>query len=234
MTATAASGPRIALVHALAESVEPIHEAFAREWPGAVTFDLLDTSLSRDLAHAGSLRPDMVERFLTLGRYAASTSGEGGATKGVLFTCSAFGPAIDAVKSAVSVPVLRPNEAAFERALARGGRIGLLVTFEPSLAALERELHAMARSRGMEIQVTGRVVKGALQLLSAGHGAAHDQKVVAAVDTMPTVDTLILGQFSLARAAAVIPRVDGREVLTTPSSAVAKMRELLRPSTTPT
>jgi hypothetical protein len=43
-----ASGPRIARVHALAESVAPAREAFRRRWPEAICFDLLDTSLAVD------------------------------------------------------------------------------------------------------------------------------------------------------------------------------------------
>ena len=222
------SGPRIALIHALAESVTPIHEAFAQEWPEAVTFDLLDTSLSRDLASAGTLEPKMVERFLTLGRYVASTEGEGGRTAAILFTCSAFGPAIDAVKTALNLPVLRPNEAAFDRALTIGGRIGLIVTFPPSLPALEAELRDMARQRGVDVTIVARVVEGALGALRRGDGEEHDRLVASAVMDLPMTDSLILGQFSLARAAAVITPVPGREILTTPRSAVSKLRALLQ------
>ena len=223
------SGPRIALIHALAESVGPIHEAFAQEWPEAAPFDLLDTSLARDLECAGALEPRMVERFLTLGRYAASTEGEGGRTTAILFTCSAFGPAIDAVKAVVKLPVLRPNEAAFDRALTIGGRIGLLVTFPPSLAALEAELREMARQRGVDVMIVARVVEGALGALRRGDGEGHDRLVAAAAMSMPVTDSLILGQFSIARAAAAIAPVPGREFMTTPRSAVRQLRALLHP-----
>jgi len=219
--------PRIALIHALAESVQPIHAAFAQQWPEAVLFDLLDTSLARDLASAGRLEPAMIERFLALGRYAAATAGEGGRTEAILFTCSAFQPAIDAVKQAVNMPVLRPNEAAFDKALDIGGRIGLLVTFPPALPALETELRQMARERGVEISITGHVVDGALDALKAGDTVRHDDLVAAAAAQMPLTDSLVLGQFSLARAAAAIAPVQGRVLLTTPKSAVEKLRQAL-------
>ncbi len=49
---------RIALIHALAESVAPSHAAFARIWPEAYAYDLLDTSLAVDReAAAGSTMP---------------------------------------------------------------------------------------------------------------------------------------------------------------------------------
>ena len=53
--------PRIALVHALEESVLPIRAAFAEVWPEAATFDLLETSLAPDRALAGRCDEDMVE-----------------------------------------------------------------------------------------------------------------------------------------------------------------------------
>jgi Asp/Glu/hydantoin racemase len=218
---------RIMLIHALAESVAPIHRAFAAHWPGASCFDLMDTSLSSDLAAAGELTQSIRDRFLTLGRYAANLSGEAGKTAGILFTCSAFQPAIDAVKADLPLPVLRPNEAAFEAALDTGRRIGMLVTFPPSLTSLTKELREMAAERGMEIEVTARNVDGALAALKAGHGEQHDALVAEAAAGMRDVDVLVLGQFSLARAATAIAPVDGRIVLTTPDSAVRKLRQLI-------
>ena len=44
---------RIALIHALSHSVGPINDAFERDWPQAVRMNLLDDSLSADLARNG-------------------------------------------------------------------------------------------------------------------------------------------------------------------------------------
>ncbi len=113
-----ADRPRVMLIHAVAEAVAPIHRAFAAELPGAKTYDLMDTSLSADHAAAGGVLSDrMVDRFRTLGRYAAAAGPDGRIADAILFTCSAFGGAIDAVRRELAIPVLKPNEAAFERAL---------------------------------------------------------------------------------------------------------------------
>ena len=59
---------RIALIHALAHSVAPINIAFARDWPEAQRMNLLDDSLSADLAAGGrGLDAAMHERFMRLG-----------------------------------------------------------------------------------------------------------------------------------------------------------------------
>ena len=115
-------GVRIALVHALAHSIAPINAEFARAWPEARRMNLLDDSLSADLAASPSgLDERMTGRFLALAGYAIETG-----AAAILFTCSAFGAAIDAVKAALRVlPVLKPNEAALEAALASGKRIAL-------------------------------------------------------------------------------------------------------------
>ena len=213
------SKPRIALIHALRESLQPIWDAFASGWPEAEYFNLLDDSLSVDREREGRLTDAIEKRFLALGRYAANVTDAGADTRAILFTCSAFGPAIDAVKRDLKIPVLRPNEAAFERALAMGPKIALLVTFGPSLDSLTRELQSMA---SRPVTVEGRLVDGALAALQRGAGATHDRLIEDAVAALPPVDAIVLGQFSMARAARVCQRRD--IVLTTPGAAVEKLR----------
>jgi hypothetical protein len=103
---------RIALIHALKHSIVPIADSFARLWPNATRMNLVDDSLSMDLARDGRLTEAMTARFLSLGRYAASTGADA-----ILFTCSAFGPCIEAVaREHAPMPVLKPSEAMIEQA----------------------------------------------------------------------------------------------------------------------
>src|SRR5216684_404492 len=132
---------RITLVHALKHSLVPIEDAFARLWPEPTRMNLLDDSLSADLARDGRLTEAMTGRFLSLGRYAASTGADA-----ILFTCSAFGPCIEAVARAhAPMPVLKPSEAMIEQAAARAHRIGLLSTFPPTLASMRGNFPAPSR-----------------------------------------------------------------------------------------
>jgi hypothetical protein len=95
---------RIALIHALKHSIVPIEASFARLWPDASLMNLLDDSLSADLARDGRLTAAMTDRFLMLGRYAAATG-----TDAILFTCSAFGPCIGVVaREHAPMPVSSP------------------------------------------------------------------------------------------------------------------------------
>jgi len=209
--------PRIALVHALRDSLAPAVDAMARGWPGAQIANILDDSLSADLARDGHLTPRMVERFVGLAREAVANGADG-----ILFTCSAFGPAIEAARAAVSVPVLKPNESAFAAALAAGAKIGLLVTFPGSLAPLSAELRAMAGGR--DLALAAHVVPDALAALQAGDGAAHDALIAAAAAKLPAGDALVLGQFSMARSRAAVQSRIACAVLTTPDAAVADLK----------
>ena len=208
---------RIALIHALRHSPPPIETAFARLWPEAVLMNLLDDSLSADLARDGALTPRMTERFLTLARYAAGTG-----ARGILFTCSAFGPCIDAVKAELSpMPVLKPNEAMIEEACAAGRRIGLLATFRPTLDSMPPEFPG-------SVTVVPKLAEGALAALDAGDFAEHDRLAAEAARSLADCDVIALAQFSLARAAPLVAEATGRPVFTTPDSAVRKLRRLLR------
>ncbi len=211
---------RIALIHALAHSVAPINEAMARDWPEAIRMNLLDDSLSADLARDGrGLDAAMHERFERLTAYAEDTGAQG-----ILFTCSAFGPCIEAAaRRRPHMPVLKPNEAMVADAVNAGGRIGLVASFAPTLQSMPPEFPAGA-------QPLLELAQGAMQALDQGDGPAHDQAVVAAAVRLADAgcDTIALAQFSMARArTAVQAAFPGLRVLTTPDSAVARLRRLL-------
>jgi hypothetical protein len=214
---------RIALIHALRHSPPPIEAAFARAWPEATLMNLLDDSLSADLAREGSLTPAMTERFLTLGRYAAGTGADG-----ILFTCSAFGPCIDAVRwDRGPIPVLKPNEAMIEEAVAaaraaRPGmpRIGLLASFGPTLESMPPEFPE-------DVTIVPCLAEGALAALDAGDPAGHDRLAAEAAKRLAECDVIALAQFSLARAAPLVAAATGRPVFTTADSAVRALRRLL-------
>jgi hypothetical protein len=66
-----------------------------------------------------------------------------------------------------------------------------------------------------------------LAALDAGDPALHDRLAVETAQTLDGCDVIALAQFSLARAAAAVAAATGLPVLTTPDSAVLKLRRLL-------
>jgi hypothetical protein len=207
---------RIALIHALKHSLQPIEASFARLWPEARLMNLLDDSLSADLARDGGLTEAMTERFLRLGRYAAGTGADA-----ILFTCSAFGPCIEAVARAhAPMPVLKPNEAMIEQAAAQAKKIGLLSTFPPTLVSMPPEFPA-------QVELVPKLAEGAMSALDRGDRATHDRLVVEASRDLRDCDLIALAQYSLAPAAEEVAKATGRPVLTTPDSAVQKLKKML-------
>ena len=212
---------RIALIHALAHSVAPINEELARAWPEAERMNLLDDSLSADLARDGKgLDAAMHQRFETLTAYA-----EGTGAQAILFTCSAFGPCIEAAAARrPHMPVLKPNEAMVAEAVAvaRGGRIGLVASFAPTLASMPPEFPA-----GTELVTC--LAEGAMDALNRGDDAGHDARVVEAARWLvgQGCDVIALSQYSLARAQLAGHKAVGIPELTTPGSAVRALRQRL-------
>lgn len=216
---------RICLIHAMAASIPPIEEAFRRLWPQASLMSLLDDSLAPDLARDGRLTTAMTERFLALARYARTTGADA-----ILFTCSAFGPCIEAcARDLAPMPVLKPNEAMVEEAVALGGpagRVGLIASFAPTLVSMPAEFAALAP----DVTLVPGLAEGALEALNAGDAADHDAAAVRTAMDLEACDLIALAQFSLARAAGPVGSATGKTVLTTPESAVRKLRRLLEAS----
>jgi hypothetical protein len=207
---------RIALVHALKHSIVPIEAAFASHWPEARLMNLLDDSLSADVARDGGITAAMTERFLKLGRYA-----KGAGADAILFTCSAFGVCIEAVaREQAPMPVLKPNEAMIEQAIGKGRRIGLLSTFAPTLLSMPPEFPG-------SVEIVPKLAEGALAALDRGDRAEHDRLVAEAAKDLRDCDLIALAQYSMAPAASLVAEASGRPVVTTPDSAVLKLKQAL-------
>ena len=211
---------RIALIHATPLAMRPIAEAFQRLWPDADIFNLLEDSLSTDLAQLGRLDDAMTDRFCRLARYAADCGADS-----ILFTCSAFGPCIEAAAEDLEpMPVLKPNEAMFAETLAIGGRIGLVATFAPSPPAMTAEFDDMAAHMGVDANLISVCAKGALDALSDGDAMLHDNLIAEAAESLSDCNAIMLAQFSMANVSKAVESRVVCPVLTSPDSAVRHLK----------
>jgi aspartate/glutamate racemase len=209
---------RIALVHAVKVAIAPVEDAFRRHWPEAELSNLLDDSLSRDRNRDGALTPQLSRRIAALAQYGVDAG-----ASAVLYTCSAFGEAIEAVKREQKVPVLRPNEAMLAEALRRGRRICMLATFAATVPSLEAEL----RELDPQVEIRSVCIPEAMAALEKGDGATHDRLLARAAPRLEGCDAVMLAQFSTARARDSVAQAVSCPVLTSPDSAVLRLRELL-------
>ena len=225
--------PRIALIHATPLAIEPVNTSFKKLWPEATLQNILDDSLSRDHASAGHLTAAMVERFIDLAQYAKRAGCEG-----ILFTCSAFGEAIEAAAAAVAIPTLKPNEAMFEDALrmamavhqneAAVLNIGLVATFEASIVSMSEEFNALTARLERQVKLHSLFVPHAMDTLAQGHPNEHHKLIGEGVQTMPACDVMMLAQFSMAAAQTLAQSQTATTVLTSPDCAVLALQKRMK------
>jgi uncharacterized protein YbjT (DUF2867 family) len=96
----------------------------------------------------------------------------------------------------------------------------LLSTFPPTLVSMPPEFPA-------SVEIVPKLAEGALAALDRGDRAGHDRLVVEASRDLQDCDLIALAQYSMAPAAELVAAASGRPVLTTPDSAVAKLKQLL-------
>lgn len=214
--------PRIFVVHALAASLSPVSLAFSSGWPKAQVCNLMDDALSQD-RQTGRYAEDVFERrFSNLIQYCLASEAEG-----ILFACSAFNDAIESARRGIRVPVLKPDEAMIAQALEIGESFAVVATFEPSIESLRSQIEMEAVHRGKTVRVEGVFVEDAMRALNDGDGTRHDALVASAVSAVPEVDAVLMAQFSMARAAPAALSRSPSPLLTSPESAVARLRSLV-------
>jgi maleate cis-trans isomerase len=212
---------RVALIHATLLAIEPVRRALVEHWPEAETVNLVDDSLVRDRGDAALPPAAVGQRVLALSTYARDIG-----CRGILFTGSAFGPAVSDAATALSpIPVLNPHEAMFNEVLRDGTRIGLLATYGMALPTMAADFEAAAARAGRAVRLLTLAVPEAMEALRAGDSATHDSLLAErAAAAFGGCDAIMLAQFSMAQALAAVRDRTGRPVLSSPVSAVRELR----------
>ena len=212
---------RIALIHATPLSRDPVLGAFNTHWPQAEPVGIMDESLTPDRAREEVLNPEFFERMNRLAQYGVLIG-----ASGVLFTCSAFGEAIEDVQRNLTIPVLKPNEAMFEDALSHGENIAMIYTFAPAGKSMKQEFMADAARADLKASLRLCFADGALDALNAGDYQRHDEIIATTAKKIDSCDAILLAQFSMARAAEKVRQEIEAPVLTSPEASVLKMKTL--------
>jgi len=210
---------RIALIHATRLAIDPIEEAASRLWPDAETISILEEGLAVDRARSDALTPALADRIVQLARYAEGTGADG-----ILYTCSAFGTAIETAASTSPLPVMKPNEAMFDAAFSYGDRVSMIYTFEPAAGGLAEEFREEAERRGSEAVLTTVFCKGALDAKRAGDQETHDRLIAETAAAIDDADVIMLAQFSMASAASLARDLSAKPILTSPEAAILAIK----------
>ena len=217
--------PRVAFVHATRIAIDPIENAAQKLWPEAEAITILDEGLSIDRSKDRELSADLTRRILDLSRYAEDAKADG-----ILFTCSAFGSAIDQANGEAGIPVMKPNEAMFDEAFANGDRVAMIYTFPPAAAGLEEEFREAAHERCSAARITSYFCDGALDAKRSGDHDRHDQLIAETASAIEDADVILLAQFSMAGAAEEVRKQTEIPVLSSPESAMIEIRRRIEGS----
>ena len=211
---------KIGIVSPMTAILPMIGEAFEAAWPQAKCINLVDEALYAAFAETGeALSPHIVARLSRL----FELSAESGA-RAIAFTGSAFGEAVRRARKNVDLEVLTSFEAMIGDALALGERIHVLTTAQVSLDLIAQELKEAAAANGRKFDLTGAVVGGAFEALhDARDGDRHDRLIVEAIAAAPPADVVMVGQYSMGRAARLAGAA-GKPVLSPGLSMAKAMR----------
>jgi hypothetical protein len=219
---------RIFLVHANPPPMAPVVAAMREGWPEARVFNLLDESLYGELDAEGTITPQIVRRIRLLFEYCVAARADG-----VIFSGSTFGPAVEAARRDLAIPILKADEAMIAAAIAGGERIAVLGATERSIAVVSRGIAEAAAAAGRKLAITPHFVPGAGAARAAGRRDAHDRLVAAAVERAVDCDALVVSMISMIPAVLAVPPLPGRTVLTSANTAVAKLKALVTSSASP-
>ena len=215
---------RLALIHTVS-SLVPVFAKLCRDYMGDVeTYNIVDESLLRDTIRDDRLMPHTRLRVVT---YIAMAE-EAGAD-GVLVTCSSIGPAVDATKALVAIPVLRVDEPMAAEAVRLGARIGVLATLRTTLDPTAALIRRIASAQGEHRDVATYVCAGAFEAVSIGDTERHDELVRAGLRRLAgQSDVIVLAQASMARVVDTMPHGElAIPVLSSPRSGVEAMARLI-------
>jgi len=218
-----ALAPNIVLFSVHKDAMEAAVRAFANDWPEARISNLLDDGLFAWIRETGGVVPEMYEVFRRLTRHMVSRKADG-----ILFTCSAFREVIDACIAEFDVPILKPNDAMIEQALAAGSRIAVMATVGPTIPSISAEILEMAAKRKQAVELVPYVVEGAFDALAGGDAARHDALVAARAREIKGCDVIVLSQFTLSRAVPAVAAVTPLPIFNSPTAAVVKLRGMLK------
>jgi hypothetical protein len=219
--------PRIVLIHALMDSIAPAHAAFAAEWPDALIRDLVYTALLDDTLDETSQAGETEKAIALLLQVALLGAPRAKSTDGVLFTCSAFGSAIDRLRAEFEVPMIHPTEAAIEAALVCGESIVAVVSTAAAVNGIINDFARYAERYRPGARLDVQVAAGALEALRRHDQATHDKAMLRQMARVQGADVILLPQFSTAHLAAAARDTTSKRIVTAPQAAVVGLRNLI-------
>jgi Asp/Glu/hydantoin racemase len=206
-------------------SLPPTFSALAEELvPGADVFHIADETLLGITRREGRLTAATRRRVLGYVESAA----EAGADV-VVVTCSSIGPAVEASRGFVDVPVLRIDEPMADEAVRLGTRVGVVATLSSTLEPTAELVARRGREAGRDVEVVSQLCEGAFEALAAGDRERHDELVREGLRrVIADADVVVLAQASMARVVDTLPADEKTvPILASPRLGMLRVAQLL-------
>jgi hypothetical protein len=184
---------------------------------------ILDEPLLEAVRNRGRLNASDVKRVRSHVEWAQRINADA-----VLVTCSTISPCVDQIRGNFAIPILKIDEAMIEKAVAGGGKLGVVATNKATIEPTRKMLEAEGERQIKPVVVEFAYVDEAMAAAIAGDGEKHDRLVKPAVlKMMDTVDTVMLAQASMARVLDVIPTAERiKPILSSPYLAMLQTKDV--------
>ncbi len=202
----------VAFIHTSPAAIGPLMQFYSEAAPELEITNLLDDGILR-LFRSQSLA-EAQKRLAEMIRVAQEAYG----AELVMITCSAVPKnMMERLRGSYALPGLKPvlkiDEPMARQAVAAGKKIGVVVTFPPTLEPTRKLLTEAAEEAGVGVDIVTEVSPRAYQALLANDHQTHDELLLAAIKRLDEqkVDAIVLAQVSMAR---ILAQLEGR--VTTP------------------
>jgi Asp/Glu/hydantoin racemase len=127
----------------------------------------------------------------------------------VMVTCSSLpGSLVAELEQSAQVPVFKIDEPMVLDAVLGSSRLGVVITFRPTIEPTTNLLRQAAASRGKSIELVASITPEAYDALLSGNTERHDDLLLDAITSLAAqgVDGIILAQVSMTR---LLPKLQG-------------------------
>ncbi len=212
---------RVVMIHALAESIQPVRLAFQEEFPEAEVVNLLDEGLLIDFDD--ELTPKLRRRMSELIGYSQDHDADA-----VGLACSVYAPVVDSARDLVDVPLVSSYGPVMADAVAAGSRVGIIASVAATMRDSEYYLNLAAQEAGKEVTIVTRLAEDLIAVLRAEGQQGFERRLEEEVLALaPDVDVVLLSQFSFASALDHLRSVSPVPVLSAPHSSARTLKRML-------
>jgi Asp/Glu/hydantoin racemase len=213
----------LAIVHTTSVTVDSLKALALELMPEVSVVNFVDDSILPQLKANGGDVSKVAQRLVQYAKFAE----EVGASV-ILNACSSVGEVVPLAQEAVSIPVVRIDEAMAEKAVKTGSKIVVAATLGTTLDPTMRLLESKARSSGKNVTLDALLVAEAYEKLIQGDKEGHDRLLAARLEEAgKTADVVVLAQASMAQVLTALPASKQGKFLTSPRLGMERVKVVL-------